>query len=156
MIASSLVICIVRYWERVKLWFCCSVYSYLTVTSSQLLEHECNNLQGLRERERENIVRRKQNSRRRDLREKGSRLVHGVSQKISSCIRGCSGTVFTLSRYNINTVPMDVASPLEVNHVYPCVVRLFHVIVLYLFAICYLLHELCYQLMNVCMLSFSL
>ena len=45
---------------------------------------------------------------------------------------------------------MDVASPPEVNHVHPCVVRLFHVIVLYLFAICYALHELCLSV-NECM-----
>ena len=45
---------------------------------------------------------------------------------------------------------MDIASLLEVNHVHLCVVRLFHVIVLYLFAICYLLHELC-LLVNECM-----
>ena len=45
---------------------------------------------------------------------------------------------------------MDVAPPLEVNHVYPCVVRLFYVIVLYLFVICYLSHELCLSV-NECM-----
>ena len=56
----------------------------------------------------------------------------------------------TLSRYNINTVPVDVASPLEVNHVHLCVVRLFHVIVLYLFASCYLLHEI-FLSVNECM-----
>ena len=76
--------------------------------------------------------------------------MHGVSQKISSYIIGCSGTVCTLSIYNINTVPVDVASPLEVNHVNPSVVRLCHVIVLYLFAICDLLHEL-YLSVNECM-----
>ena len=53
-------------------------------------------------------------------------------------------------KYNTNTVPVDVASPLEVNHVHPCVVRLFHVIVLYLFAICYPLHEL-FLSVNECM-----
>ena len=93
------------------------VCSYLTVTSSRLLEHECNNPQGLREREKEYIVRRKQNRKRRDLREKGSSWECGVSQKISSCIIGCSRTMCTLSKYNINKVPVDVASSLEVNHV---------------------------------------
>ena len=51
---------------------------------------------------------------------------------------------------------MDIASPLEVNHIHLCVVRLFPVIMLYLFAICYLYMNFDYQLMNVCMLSFSL
>ena len=38
---------------------------------------------------------------------------------------------------------MDVASPLEVNHVKPVCCAAIHVIVFYLFAICYLLHECC-------------
>ena len=45
---------------------------------------------------------------------------------------------------------MDVASSLEVNHIKTCVVRLFHVIVLYLCTICYLLHE-CYISVSECM-----
>ena len=36
---------------------------------------------------------------------------------------------------------MDVASPLEVNHVKPMCCATVHVIVFYLFDICYLLHE---------------
>ena len=68
--------------------------------------------------------------------------MHGVSQKISRCIIGCSGTMCTLSKYNINTVPVDVASSLEVNHVKFVFGVTVHVIVLYLLVIYYLLHEL--------------
>ena len=38
---------------------------------------------------------------------------------------------------------MDVASPLEVNHVKPVCCATVHVIVFYLFAIFHLLHECC-------------
>ena len=43
---------------------------------------------------------------------------------------------------------MDVASPLEVNHVKSVCCVTIHVTVLYLSIICYSLHELYYQLMN--------
>ena len=119
-----------------------SVCSYLTVTNGRILEHEFNNPQGLRERERGYIVRRKHNRKRRDLREKGSSCEREVSQKISSCIIGCSGTVCTLSRYNINTVRVDIASSLKVNHVKSVCGATVHVIVFYLLVIFYLLHEL--------------
>ena len=45
---------------------------------------------------------------------------------------------------------MDVASALEVNHVKPVCCVTVHVLVLYLFAICYLLHE-CFLSVDECM-----
>ena len=50
---------------------------------------------------------------------------------------------------------MDVASPLEVNHIKPMCCATILVIVFYQFAICYLLHECCLLAMNVFMLCFS-
>ena len=43
---------------------------------------------------------------------------------------------------------MDVASPLEVNHVKSVCCATIHVNVLYLSVICYSLHEIYYQLKN--------
>ena len=74
----------------------------------------------------------------------------GVSQKISGCIIGCKGTVFTLLRYNIKTSSRGRSFPPRGE---PCkirVVQLFHVFVLYLVAICYLLHEI-FSPVNECM-----
>ena len=48
---------------------------YITATSSWLLEHECNNPQGLREREKDYIVRRKYKKEKRSKRE-GLPAVH--------------------------------------------------------------------------------
>ena len=48
----------------------------------------------------------------------------------------------TLSRYNINTVPMDVASSLEVNHVKSVCCATVSCDCALLIAICYSLHEL--------------
>ena len=87
---------------------------------------------------------------RRDLGEKGSQLCAWSFPEDLKLHKRLQKNYITLSRYNIITVPVDVASSLEVNHVHPCVVRLFHVIMLYLFAICYLLHELCLSV-NECM-----
>ena len=50
---------------------------------------------------------------------------------------------------------MDVTSPLEVNHIKLVCCAIVHVIVFYLFAIYYLLHECCLSVMNVRMLCFS-
>ena len=82
--------------------------------------------------------------------------MRGVSQKISSCIRGCSRTVCTLSRYNINTVPVDVASSLEVNHIKSmcCATVSCDCALTYLLSVIRYMN-VAYQLMNVCMLSFS-
>ena len=56
--------------------------------------------------------------------EKGSHR-SGVSQKTSAA-KSCSGTVFYSLKILIeNTVPVDVASLLEVNHVNLCCVIVF-------------------------------
>ena len=128
-----------------------SVCSYLTVNNSRLLEHECNNPHGLREREREKeyIVRRKQYQR-RDLREKVSQLCAWSFPEDLKLHNRLQWNCVTLSRYNINTVPVDVASSLEANHVkYVCCATVSCDYV-YLFAICYLIHELCLTV-NECM-----
>ena len=48
---------------------------------------------------------------------------------------------------------MDVSSSLELNHVKSVCCATVHVIALYLFVICYSLHEIYYQLLSECMLS---
>ena len=114
-----------------------SVYSYLTITSGRILEHECNNSQGLREREKEYIVRREHNRKRRDLREKGSRLSARIFLEGLELHNRLQWNCVTLSRYNINTVPVDVASSLEVNRVKSVSGATVHVIVLYLLSTIY-------------------
>jgi hypothetical protein len=80
----------------------------------RLIRADCNNPQGLRERERAVRVCRREEEERSI--EKGSHR-SGVSQKTSAA-KSCSGTVFYSLKLLIeNTVPVDVASLLEVNHV---------------------------------------
>ena len=93
-----------------------SLCSYLTVTNSRLLEHECNNPRGLRERERV-YCKRNHNRKKRDLREKGSRLSAWSFPEDLKLHKRLQQNCVTLSRYNINIVPVDVASSLEVNHI---------------------------------------
>ena len=82
--------------------------------------------------------------------------MRGVSQKISSYIRGAAELCLLSQDIIYKPAPMDVASFLGVNHVNSVCCAIVSYDCAYLVTICYLLHELCYQLVNVCMFSFSL
>ena len=104
--------------------------SYLTITSSQLIEHVCNNPQGLTEREREREYCKKEIQRQTVSAElpRRSLAAYAVQQ---NCV---------LSPDIIKHSSVDVASTLEVNHV-----KSKRYVIVFTSYICYSLREICLQ-----------